>query len=437
MVENMIVGCIGVYGERIEQALVGINRLKPHVDRYIVIIDESVTEEQRKKLVDAGCEVYFHPWEDSMVKMRNHYLEKIQTDDWVVVHDPDEWFNEEFCNDVGKIVEKAESRPSGAIDLLLINSHDTFTGADGKTSTNASDFYKNLIYRKRAGTHYEGVGQVKEVHETLIIPGLQQQAKLDRKYWYEHVKYWHEVWERAARNSFIGGGGNNVGTRNPSWKPLRDICDELGLKTWPQAREYFRKGNIDPRLKEWLWENRFEGFDFDHEEMEFGRWYFEYLHPEEAGPWAPVTDVKVGSPPEVMGFVEDTYMKVLGRHADQPGKEMYTAAIIQGKLKREDLSDLLKKSPEYQEKEKAGLTETVKLQVPVDVSIRVTEAIIIDALGRSKIWTTVIKPRLDVGIFFELALGPEKWNEFLSWFYKNQPGPQEVLKELKRMLKCQ
>ena len=423
----------GTYGERIEQSLESIGRIVKYVDRAIVIVDETVTEEQKQQLRDIGCEVYFYPWLDSMVKMRNQALDKIQTNDWVITSDPDERFNEDFCKDVRKIIARVEMSP---IDVVLINSHDTFTGADGKTSTNASDFYKNLIYRKREGTHYEGVGQVKEVHETLIIPGMQQQAKIDRKYWYEHVKYWHEVWERAARNSFIGGGGNNVGTRNPSWKPLRDICDGLGLTTWPLVREYFRKGNVDPRLKEWLWENRFEGFDFDHEEMEFGRWYFEYLHPEEAGPWAPVTDVKVGSPPEVMGFVEDTYMKVLSRHADQPGKEMYAAAIIQGKLKREDLPELLKKSPEYQEKE-AGPTENVKLQVPVDVNIRVTEAIIIEALGRSKTWATIIKPRLDVGIFFELALGPEKWNGFLSWFYKNQPSPKEALTELKRTLKCQ
>jgi len=429
----MIVGCIGVYGERVEQALVGINRLRPHVDRYVVIVDESVTEEQRKKLADAGCEVYFHPWEDSMVKMRNHYVEKVQTDDWVIVHDPDEWFNEDFCNDVRKIIARVETSP---IDVVLINSHDTFTGADGKTSTNVSDFFKNLVFRKRVDTHYEGVGQVKEVHETLIIPGMQQQAKIDKKYWYEHVKYWWEVWERAARNVFLGGGGNNVGERNPSWLPLRKACDDLGLKNWPQAREYFRKGGIHKCLKEWLWAVRFEGFDFHHEMLEFGRWYFEYLHPEEAEGWAAVTELAPGSPPEVMRYVEECYMKVLGRHADQPGKEMYTAAIVQGKLKREDLPELLKQSPEYKEKE-AGPTENVKLQVPVDVNIRVTEAIIIEALGRSKTWATMIKPRLDVGIFLELALGPEKWNEFLAWFYKNQPSPQEVLTELKRMLKCQ
>jgi len=340
----MIVACIGVYGERVDQAIVGIKRLRPHVDRYVVIVDESVTEEQKQKLRELGCEVYFHPWEDSTVKMRNQYLQKVQTDDWVIVHDPDEWFNEQFCKDVRRLCERAEQE---GIDLLLINAHDIMYKEDGTKEENVSTFFKNLIFRKRLGTHYEGVGTEKVLHETLIIPGLQRTVKLPPdKYWYEHVKYWYEVWERAARNVFIAGGGNNAGERNPSWKPLRKICDELGLDTWPKAREYFRKGNIDPRLKEWLWENRFEGFDYDHEELEFGRWYFEYLHPEEAKfpdgrVWKPVFEVDPNSPAGIMKYVEKCYLEVLGRHADQEGKEAYTKAILEGRIRKEDLPDIL------------------------------------------------------------------------------------------------
>jgi len=151
--------------------------------------------------------VYFHRWEDSMVKMRNQYLEKCQTDDWVIVHDPD--FNEQFCKDVRDLCKKAEEK---GIDLLLINSHDITIKEDGSKDSSISDFFKNLIFRKREGTRYEGVGEVKEVHETLIIPGITRAVRLPKdKYWYDHVKYWWEIWERAARNVFIAGGGNNVG----------------------------------------------------------------------------------------------------------------------------------------------------------------------------------------------------------------------------------
>ena len=106
---EMLVACVGLYGERVEQAMKCITRLIPYVDRYIVIVDETVTDEQRTVLKDSGCEVYFHSWEDSMVKMRNQYLEKVQTDDWCIVHDPDEWFNEQFCKDARKLCETADT----------------------------------------------------------------------------------------------------------------------------------------------------------------------------------------------------------------------------------------------------------------------------------------------------------------------------------------
>lgn len=423
----MLVACLGLYGERVDQALVGIKRLRPYVDRYVVVADETVTEEQKQQLRDVGCEVYTHKWEDSMVKMRNQYLNKVQTDSWVIVHDPDEWMNDQFCKDARELCKKAEAQD---IDLLLINSHDATIKADGSRDESISDFFKNLIFKKRIGTHYEGVGEIKEVHETLLIPGITKAVRLPKeKYWYEHTKYWWEVWERAARNVFMAGGGNNRGTQNPSWKPLREICDSLGLDNWTKAREYFRKGNIDPRLKKWLWDNRTEGWDFMHEMLEFGRWYFEYLHPEEAEGWKPITEVPVGSPPEVMQYVENTYMKVFGRHADQEGKEAYTAAIVEGRMRREDLAEILKRSPEYVQKAQAGM-ESIRLQVPVNVDVKVSEDLFIQALSRSETYWGKIKPRLDLGAFIEQSLGEEQWKSLQKWFYAEKPNLQQFLRKL-------
>lgn len=441
MVESTIVAAVGVYGERVDQAIPCIKNLRPHVDRYVVIVDETVTDEQKQLLEKLGCEVYFHPWEDSMVKMRNAYLDKIQSYDWVVVHDPDEHFNEEFCEDIRRLCYEAENRQP-PFRLLLINSHDATIKEDGTKDESVSDFFKNLIYHKLPGTKYEGVGEVKEVHEVLTIPGADLGVKLPTKYWYSHEKYWWEVWERAARNVYMAGGGNNVGEKNPEWKPLREICDDLGLNNWTKARAYFREGNIDQKLIDWLWKNRREGFDYQHEMMEAGRWYFEYLHPEEAkrlpeGKWEPVTELEKGSPPEIMRFVEETYMKVLGRHADQEGKEIYTKAIVEGRLPREDLPLMLKQSHEFRQKQQAqlgGTQESVKLQVPVDVKVKLTEPLIIEAMSRSKIFWVDIKPRLDLGLFLEVALG-KNYRPFLRWFYETKPDAEQFIKKLKEMIK--
>lgn len=426
----MIVGCIGLYGERVEQALVGIRKLRPYVDRYVVIADETVTEAQIQQLKDSGCEVYVHPWEDSMVKMRNQYLDKCQTDDWVVVHDPDEVFNEQFCKDIRVICKTGEER---GLDLLLINSHDTTINEDGSKTISTSDFYKNLIYRNRDGTHYEGVGEVKEVHEMLIIPGTMIGGNLPKMYWYEHIKYWWEVWERAARNVFMAGGGNNAGTRNPSWKPLRGICDSIGIDNWTKARDYFRKGNVDPRLKKWLWDNRFEGLDYDHEEMEFGRWYFEYLHPGEAEGWKPVTEVEEGSYAGIMRFIEQSYIDILGRHADQEGKEAYTKLILEGQLRKEDLPILLKQSQEYRMKSAQKTVEgmeSVRVQVPVNVDVKVNQELFVEAMRRSGAYWAKIRPRLDIAKFIEDELGEEEWKSFVKWFYTEKPGLKQFVDKL-------
>lgn len=448
----MIVGCIGLYGERVEQALVGIKRLRPYVDRYVVITDESVTESQKQQLQAAGCEVYFHPWLDSTVKMRNQYLQKCQHGDWIVVHDPDEWFSESFCKDLRQVLAEAEK---DNIRVLLINSHDTWRRLDGKVETGVSTFYKNLIVHYETDAYYEGVGEGEDSkvgwHEVLRMPLGSLTARLPDKYWYEHVKEEHEVWERAMRNAFIAGGGNDRRDSNPSWKPLRAICESLGLETWTKLREYLRKGKIAPQLKEWFWENRFEGFDYDHEEMEGGRWYFEYLHPEEAKfpdgrVWKPVLEVLEGSEVEVMRYVEDVYMKVLHRHADQQGKEAYATAIIQGRLKRELLPLVIQQSQEYQQRFGRPLIpdvippapgippqlpgESVRLPVPVNVDVRLTEDLFIEALKRSKIWWQV-KPRLDVGAWIEKQLPEERWKELQEWLYS---GKDLTLKEFLKLL---
>jgi len=445
----VIVGAIGVYGERVEQALVGINRLRPHVDRYVVIVDETVTEKQKQQLIEAECEVYMHPWEDSMVKMRNQYLDKIQNGDWVIVHDPDEWFCEKFCEEIKFIIVSANQQE---LNLLLINSHDVTYQEDGEKSDTKSDFYKNLIYRKDWGTKYEGVGEVKEVHETLLIP-YPKITRLGDGYYYEHMKYWHEVWERAGRNFFMAGGGNNAGELNPSWKVFREICSELGIENWTQCREYYRAGKIDPKLKAWHWMNRQEGFDYDHEELEFGRWYFEYLQPEEADAktdpelirimtfdddestvWAPIFELVEGSVAEVMRFIEEAYIEVLGRNADQSGKEYYTKMILDGKIGRDQLKEIMKESPEYQRAQAStDVKEWTQIQIPVKVNIGITEALYVEALKKTGYYWEEVKPMLDVG--HDIITKVPDPQQFALWFYANRDASiQEIAQAIFRFI---
>jgi SAM-dependent methyltransferase len=349
MVETiMIVYAQGTYNERVSQTLECFTKHRPDADRFIVIADETVTPDQLQQLRDAGCEVYVHPWEDDFPKMRNHYLAKVQVGDWVIVSDPDEMFNDAFCKDIRKICKAGEKFNVG---LFLINSHDIGHEGDKITCNNVSDFFKNLIFRFTVGVQYIGVGEAKNVHEQLDLPRNYNTQQLAMKYWYEHHKFQWEIWERAARNVWIGGGGNNAGEMNQSWIGLREICDQLGLKKWNDARGYFRKGNIDPNLVGWLNTNRKIGFDWENEMVDFWRWYYLYLHPEEnVQHLEPITTLPDGHPANIMGKVEGLYMKVLGRHADQPGKEAYTAQVMSGKMTLAEVEKEMQSSPEYKTK---------------------------------------------------------------------------------------
>ncbi len=342
----MILACQGTYGERINQTLEGIKRLRRCVDKMIIICDETVTTEQIHQLTDSGCEVFVHPWEDNFPNMRNHYLGQAKDGDWIIVSDPDEWFGADFIKDLRGIVDELTR---SNIDLALINSHDIWHKNDGSVESELkSSFYKNLIFRFKTGMKYVGVGEAANVHEQLIFPnGSPKTVQLADKYFYEHHKFLWEVWERAMRNVYIGGGGNNRGKTNPKWEPLRRICDKLGLKLWKDVREYMRKGNINPSLKQWIIDNRRDGKDYEHEMMEGGfRWYFEYLHPEEKPEGMntlPCIEDKITSAEKI---VEELYMKILGRHADQEGKEQYAALLVEGKKSPEDIAKILQGSEE-------------------------------------------------------------------------------------------
>jgi len=342
----MIVAVQGTYNERINQTIEGMKRLRRCADRMVIICDETVTKEQIGQLTDLGCEVYIHPWIDNFPEMRNHYLGQVKDGDWVIVSDPDEWFGEQFVKDLRDVIPQLEKEN---VDLALINSHDIWHKNDGSIESELkSSFYKNLIFRFKTGTKYVGVGEAGNVHEQLVFAGgSPKTVQLADKYFYEHHKFLWEVWERAMRNVFIGGGGNNRGKTNPKWEPLRRICSKLNLLNWNDLRAYMRKGDIHPSLKQWIIDNRREGKDYEHEMMEGGfRWYYEYLHPEEKPEGMTTLPAIQDKLTDAEKIVEELYMQILHRHADQPGKETYAGLLTSGKKSMEDIAKILSDSEE-------------------------------------------------------------------------------------------
>jgi hypothetical protein len=414
-VNTILVGCTGTYGERIDQTLRGIRAIRPYTDRMVVVIDETVTEKQKQQLQDAGAEVYMHPWEDNMVKMRNQLLQKLQTGDWAVCFDPDECYDEKFCKDLPKIIAKAEEQ---GIGLLIVAAHDETLMNNGSVSKSVSGFKKPWIFKKNLGMHYEGVGETRNVHETPVLaPNTKIEALAD-EYFYTHYKYEWEIWERAARNVFMCGGGGNVGERNTQWKRLRTICDSLGIKNWTQARAYFRRGKVDPALLQWLIDNRFEGTDYEHEMKDFFLWY-KYLHPDELRNFEAEPNPKEGTTKEIEKYVETTFRDIVGSEIPEADKQGLTEMIMDGRIPRNALPNVLNRYKQGQPPPAQAKTgEKVRIPVPVDVDVRVTEDLFEKALLKSRLYWERIKPRMDVGKFIEDHI----WDrtKFYRWFYENQ-----------------
>ena len=417
----MIVYATATCNSRLQQTRECIDRVRKYdqFDRMVIIVNESdgdeLTDSNREFLLDLGCEVYTREWNDDMPAMRNAYLEKCQVGDWVVVSDSDEWFCEEFCKFIRTIIQTAEDK---GLNILLINSHDITTQPDGTTTETIPDFFKNLIFKKDEHTRYEGVGEEKKFHETLILKE-NKVANLDRKYYYEHVKEWHEIWERATRNVFIGGGGNNVGDLNEEWVKLRKITKALDVDTWPKFRKYLidlwkdEIWNDDAEtIRDWILRNRRMGYDWENEMCDVFRW-FRYLHPDLVPVDMDIITEVIPERVKIMAEVEQVYLDILGRHADTPGKMLYTRLIEQGRATIDDVRNTLLESEERQTTVDLPVEEVISAEkVKIDVNVHITDEIIHDLIiKKSKKYREKYLQPLRLGLKWEALLAIPKKEE--------------------------
>lgn len=408
----MIVFAQGTYDERIPQTQECIRRVKGWVDRMVIVVDDTVSEASKELLRSEGCEVYFHPWNDDFPRMRNNYLSHCQADDWIIVSDPDEWFDGIFLHDLKpKIIPWAEKE---GYNLLLVNVHDTMYKLDGTEDSSIPEWFKFLCFKNIEGTHYVGTGQAQNLHENLVIPG-KKAVNLPREYFYQHVKHEIEVLERSFRNVWIAGGGADRGTQNPDWSKLRAITERLGLKAWRDVRLYLRAGGIDDEFRELIasWSTK-AGWDFEEEEFQAYR-YYKARYPNEM-PDASERRLSHGSPAEVEQYVTKTYLTTLGRYPDNSGKEFYMLQILNGRLKRETLPLGLLMA-ESRVDELVEKKEQATVRIVLDATVVVNENMMKTLAISGDIWNRV-KPNIDLGKALEETLSNPK--EFYQWFYRDK-----------------
>lgn len=232
---------------------------------------------------------FIHPWEDNFPKQRNNYLRRVgeiaEQGDWVISVDPDEILDRASLTwlkaNIGAVSDNG-------VGLVKVRCRSVSYAGPDRVWENPDDYWKALVYRiSAAGPYYTYDGD-QPVHERLAgVRGLTIDSGcsplIRETLWYEHRKQQDVIWWRGVRNYFAGGGGPNLGVKNPFWVEMRARAKEtLGITTWRDMLAYLLKGDIEPWLKSWIIEHRLDtGWDGSSEQREWYKFYFRMLHPEE------------------------------------------------------------------------------------------------------------------------------------------------------------
>lgn len=457
-----------------------------HVDASIVVEDDSApfTEGQRMELEGYAVVVTGH-WGDNFPAFRNRSLEEAKKmgADWVIISDADEHFGKELWRDLkAKIIPGLEAQGFNQAGIRCFDDFEVVDWWDDLDklkelpggSAHETTWYKNLLFKLYPDVNYEGSGgtigiggakqnifkcgkcgkieidytgvkekacpddgepmalveskalKVHEIWGSTSHPWVT--ANLPDPYHYIHRKSTLRIWHNAARNLFIGGGGDTVGTLNPMWVELREIASKLGIDEWHTFEKYVTekpKGTvtvIPEPLVDWIKRALvYSATDYGTETRETAKWvcwYHRYLLDD--------PDIKHGieNPPkaderaEVENFVRKTYFQILGRHPDRKGLDNYVNQIVGKKMMKEQLPMILLQSPEFKQRTEATVAmarqeaEKVRLQLPVSVDVQVTSDVLVDALQQSELYRNKFKPRMDVGTFVEKEVSRDFWLTF-------------------------
>jgi hypothetical protein len=360
------------YDEQFEGTKRCVEEMAPFVDYCIIVVEKQrpFTEEQKKTLLKHQNVILMEEeYRDNLPEFRNIYLNKAREimkqqgkPAWLCVSDSDEFYSEELRKNLRQLIAEYDAKGYNQLGIRCKERfvvHEWMDEIDilkeiPNTSRDSS-YYKLLIYKICCDQlRYEGIGIAKRTHETWYCPVHPWRAiYLPPQYTYEHAKSVMQIWRNAARNVYQSGGGNDLGDRVPEWVELHSICNALGISCWREFEAYLKKGNVDPLLKKFLikcLEMPRTDFGVEYRQMSLMYWA---LHPDEL---TPEILYKIKNPPkltpeqEVEYFVIRSYRECLGREPDDAGRRHYVQAILEGRIRREDLPKILMMSDEYRQK---------------------------------------------------------------------------------------
>ncbi len=311
----LVVGAL-LCQDRFEDVKGHILRVLPHVDHYVVVDNGSAPGMRAwlRNFARANVEVVFRQWNDSFADARNAYLdvaERLAGEDpgrpvFIAAADDDEVYSDALLADLRKIGRWMFCEDLNVLQPFSMNADLDWRG--DRAFEWRGGHYKPLMFVWEPGMRYRD--SPGHFHEDLVVPTGWRVRSLDDeqgKYVYWHEKRYGETWLRATRNFFAGGGGPNLGERNPLWRPFRALFARRGVTTSDQMQRYLRAGGIDQEIKDWFVNRRHLGTEHDPTPPMWSEWpdgtsevregflaYYVFLHPEEMPPDILHADLELG-----------------------------------------------------------------------------------------------------------------------------------------------
>ncbi len=379
-----------------EEALPNSYRVRPYVNEIIVVHNHPVIAQVKAEFDDLGAILHYVDWKEDFSFKRTQYIRKsgeiikekenscgyTKDNTWLLVSDTDEFPSISLLQNLQSIVAKAEINKS---TVCTVNVHDIFIHGEGTSnpftfiprpleeigvdeiiSQNVGNYYKELLVKYQDKLEYRG-----KVHHTLSGTGLRNSGALP-EYYYDHIKTDADLHSHGCRNWFIGGGG--VQEFSDKWKQMRYITDKYDIDTWEKMEKAMKVGNVQPDILQFFIDHKDDNDRHTDSELRSFYSYYKIVHPEELenvtqiiksivtkdGVKDPIPESKkkeeqsieevTESENEIREFVKDTYNQTLERDGDLDGVKNYVNAIKNGRLKKERLVDVFRKSSEYFEK---------------------------------------------------------------------------------------